>query len=294
MSSPGELILRSDVLEAVLLPEVGGRLHRLRAFGRDLLRTPDDPGVHGQEPFFWGAYPMAPWCNRARPGRHVVAGREIDLVANFEDGSAIHGLVASVPWAVTGPGHLRVAGGGDERWPWPFEVSLEAAVDGAALRLAYRLTNRSAAPMPAGLGLHPWFRRPVELRVPADAVYPQNSDSASDPGPATGDLDLGRLAPPPNGLDGTWTSLRAPWIALSWPELGVRANVRIGLHGAGPLVAVATPAHLDAIAVEPQTHGPDPLRRLERAEPDAPALLAPGDVLALDLDLAVELARDVR
>ena len=40
MIRPTELVLGSDELEVVLLPELGGRIHRLRAFGTDLLRTP--------------------------------------------------------------------------------------------------------------------------------------------------------------------------------------------------------------------------------------------------------------
>src|SRR5690606_22301221 len=171
-----ELVLRGETLELVILPEVGGRIHRLRAFGRDLLRTPPDPAVHREHPFFWGAYPMAPWCNRATPGRRVVAGREVDLAPNFPDGSAIHGLVSSRPWEVIGPGALSAAGGdGSDGWPWPFEVSLDSTIDGEVVRLAYRLTNRSDAPMPAGIGLHPWFRRPIEVRLEAEAVYPANT-----------------------------------------------------------------------------------------------------------------------
>ena len=48
----------SDELELELLPELGARLHRVRAFGNDVLRTPDErfeglvalgPGVDGGE-----------------------------------------------------------------------------------------------------------------------------------------------------------------------------------------------------------------------------------------------------
>lgn len=48
---------------AELLPDVGARLHRLRVFGQDLLRTPAEPAEHLRDPFRWGAYVMAPWCN---------------------------------------------------------------------------------------------------------------------------------------------------------------------------------------------------------------------------------------
>ncbi len=178
MSRHAELVLRSDTLEVVLLPELGGRLHRLRAFGTDLLRTPGDPATHGDEPFFWGAYVMAPWCNRAQPGPTPIAGRTVDLPSNFADGSAIHGQVSARPWEVDADGSLHVTGGGDG-WPWEYEVTASALVDGPSLALDYRLVNRSDAPMPGGIGLHPWFLRPVALRIPAEAVYPANAGSTA-------------------------------------------------------------------------------------------------------------------
>ena len=289
MRRPVELALRSDVLEVVLLPELGGRIHRLRAFGTDLLRTPADPAQHADDPFFWGAYVMAPWCNRAQPGPMRFAGRTIDLPPNFADGTAIHGQVSARPWRVGAEGSLHVAGGGDGNgWPWAYEVAASVTVDGASLALDYRLMNRSDDPMPGGIGLHPWFRRPVALRIPAEAVYRANAGSAPDPEAVTADHDLRVARVPDANLDGTWTALTAPRIELTWSGAGIAAGIEV--EAARPLVAVATPEHLDAIAVEPQTHGPDGLRRLANGEPDPLALIAPNETLRLGLRLTFEQA----
>jgi aldose 1-epimerase len=287
VTAPEPLRLASDELEIELLPDVGGRLHRLRAFGHDLLLTPDDPDAHGADPVFWGAFVMAPWCNRATPGPMTLLGERVDLVPNFEDGSAIHGLVFDVPWRVAAHGRLEVVRDGDTRWPWTFGVSLSVAVQGATLDLAYRLRNESDSRMPAGLGLHPWFRRPLELRVPAASVYRRNTDSPVEPEPATGRLDLRAGGEPAPDLDGTWTELDEPVVGLAWP-VGLRA--RLDIDAPVPHVAVATPQERDAVAVEPQTHAPDPLRRLASGQPGAPAVLAPGEELALTLRLMVEPA----
>jgi aldose 1-epimerase len=284
MSSVAELVLRSEALEVVLLPELGGRIHRLRAFGTDLLRTPHDPTTHADDPFFWGAYVMAPWCNRVQPGPMRIAGRTVDLAPNFADGSAIHGQVFARPWQVRADDSLRVTGGGDgDGWPWPYEVVATAAIDGPALTLEYRLVNRSDGPMPGGIGLHPWFRRPVMLGVPAQAVYRANAGSTPEPEPVAAAHDLRHARLPAADLDGTWTALTAPRIELSWPDDGIEAT--IDLEADRVLVAIATPTHLDAVAVEPQTHGPDGLRRLANREPDPLALIAPGDTLRLGLRL---------
>jgi aldose 1-epimerase len=286
MTRSAEIVLRSEEMEVVILPDIGGRIHRIRAFGRDLLRTPDDPSLHAAEPLLWGAYVMAPWCNRAAPGTVPLAGREVTLDANFPDGTAIHGLVSSARWMERSTGELAWAGGGDA-WPWSFEVSQAASLTGATLTLEYRLRNLDDAPMPAGIGLHPWFRRPIEVRLPAEAVYSTNSDSRPDPTEVTAEHDLRSLAPPADGLDGTWTQLSEPRVALSWPASGVQATLDLETARGGLLVAVAGNAALDAVAVEPQTHGPDPFRRLANGEPDPPILLPPKQSLGLGLRLTV-------
>ncbi|HEX5578358.1 MAG TPA: hypothetical protein VFY43_01700 [Candidatus Limnocylindria bacterium] len=278
-----ELRLGGEPLEAVLLPEVGARLHRLTVHGHDLLRTPADPGRHLEEPFFWGGYPMAPWCNRLAAGVTKVHGHTVSLAANFADGSAIHGQVATRPWDVAPDGSCSVGAGGDG-WPWPYQVSLSAAIDGSELRMAWRLTNLADEPMPAGIGFHPWWRWPVRLRLDAESVYASNTQPAAEPAAVSGSLDLGRLAAPAAGLDGTWVATGVP-LELAWPELGLRA--RLTTSAAARFVAVATPPDIDAIAVEPQTHAPDGLRRLLEGRPDGLAWLAPGDALLLEMRVEV-------
>jgi galactose mutarotase-like enzyme len=103
-----EVTWRTEDLEVTALPGVGCRLHRVRAFGVDLLRTPETPARHAEEPFFWGAYVMAPWTNRADPGPMTIAGRRVDLVPNFPDGTAIHGLVADGSWERTDETAFRI------------------------------------------------------------------------------------------------------------------------------------------------------------------------------------------
>lgn len=280
------LVLANDELEVVVLPAHGARLHRIRAFGVDLLRTPDDPAAHGREPFFWGAYVMAPWCNRVPPGPVEVAGRTVYLEPNFDDGTAIHGQVVGRAWEHGDGGSLHVSGGGDG-WPWRYEVWLRPGIDRGTLTLAYALTNRSGAPMPAGIGVHAWFRRPLELRVPADAVYLANTNSPAQPEPVRDAFDLRPRGTPTPGLDATWGAVAPPVIELAWPDAEIRATLEA--RTPGPLLAaVATPPEIDAIAVEPQTHGPDGLRRLQRGEPDALELLEPGASLGLELRLTVD------
>jgi aldose 1-epimerase len=284
------LTIQSDELEVVVLPSEGARLHRLRAFGHDLLRTPADPAIHRSDPYFWGAYVMAPWCNRLEAAPIRVGSRTVDLPANFPDGSAIHGQLVSAPWIVEEGGRLRTKGGG-AGWPWSYEASLEIALVGPRLRLVLELRNLSDEPMPAGLGLHPWFVEPVLVAVSAELVYPSNLGPPGRPEPVAGRYDLRRLGEMSVGLDAAWTSLSEPAVELVWPKAGLRAT--LATEGTARCIVAARLPSIPAIAVEPETHAPQGLRRLLEGLPDPLILLAPDERLRLVVDLTVALVESV-
>ncbi|HEY7969579.1 MAG TPA: hypothetical protein VID95_06245, partial [Candidatus Limnocylindrales bacterium] len=104
--------LGDDHLALEILPDVGARIHRLRRDGRDLIRTPSDVRRHLDDSWFWGSYPMAPWCNRVQPGRSTLAGHELDLPVNFRDGTSIHGQVSQAAWQHVEDGTFRIRAGG--------------------------------------------------------------------------------------------------------------------------------------------------------------------------------------
>jgi aldose 1-epimerase len=283
-----EVRLAGDDIEVVVLPEVGARLHRLRAFGHDLLRTPDDPETHRREPFDWGGYVMAPWCNRVAAEPTEVGGKLVTLAPNIADGSAIHGQVFAVPWRVLGDGLFGVEGGGSG-WPWPYQVAFGVGIADDVLRIDLQLTNRARTPMPGGIGIHPWFVRPLEVAIHGDLVYPDNLASAPTPQPVAGATDLRTMGDFPVGLDAAWTDLAEPPVELRWPVFGVAAKMR--LSGPTPHIVAARLPDRDAVAIEPQTHAPQGLRRLLRGEPGALALLKPNETLRLTIDVAFRRER---
>jgi aldose 1-epimerase len=283
MTAIEEVVIAGGDIEVTVLPGIGARLHRLRAFGHDILRAPDDVSEHRRDPFFWGAYVMAPWGGRIAARPTEVLGATIDLASNFPDGTAIHGTVYESPWDRTDDGSFRVGGGGDKGWPWPFESRLALAIDGGTVRIDQSVTNLAGSPMPAGLGLHPWFLHPLEVEFAAEAVYESNLDSTPTAVPVSGAHDLRQLAPMPDGLDATWTVLGDPPVRFRWPDLGIEAWMRAdspSLH-----IVAASPPAIDAVAIEPQTHAPHAIRRLLAGEPGALTVLSPGATLSLATDL---------
>jgi aldose 1-epimerase len=260
-------------------------VHSIAAFGVNVLRTPPTPDVYRDDPFYWGAYHMAPWCNRLDARRPMRFGADtVNLPPNFPDGSAIHGQVLSRPWAVTSEGCFAIRGGASGGWPWTYSLTLQATISGACLRLEYALTNTSKEPMPAGLGLHPWLRQPALVRIPATAGFAANVDTSPEPEPMTGALDLQVPAPLPVGTDACWTSLTEPAVEVIWPAEQI--TMMITANADDLVIVAAHPAGLAAIAVEPQTHAPAGLRRLARGEPHALQLLQPDQTLRFAVTLA--------
>ena len=282
-----ELRLATDDLDVVVLPEAGGRLHRLRAFGVDVLRTPDDPAAHLRDPFYWGSYPMLPWCGRVASGRASVAGRQVDLPANHPDGWAIHGQAYVAPWQVIDDHALRFEGGGGG-WPWTYEARQTFTVEGASITVELAIKNSDDSPMPAGIGLHPWFAGPPLLRIPAELAYDDNTKSSPAAVPVAGDYDLRSLRELAPGMDSTWTGLRERRVQLAWPTRAIRGEMVARTSSNLVFVSARPLDHLDAIALEPQTHAPQGLRRLINNEPEPLALLGPAETLSLAMTLRFE------
>jgi len=265
-----------------VLPAAGARLHRMRVLGHDVLRTPLDPGEHEREPFFWGAYVMAPWCNRLLGTPIDFRGSIIDPQPNFEDGSAIHGQVYAAPWERVADNAFAIEAGGDG-WPWRYRVESAVEIDSLTLSLNLRLTNLSESTMPGGIGLHPWLAGSPVVTINAELAYASNVDPSAQPAPVSDDLDMRRPRRLTPGIDATWTGLARPPVELGWPDLGLTATLEA--HGASHIVAASVTAR-SAIAVEPQTHAPHGLRRLLNRDPGGLDVIDPGAAIELRLAYA--------
>ena len=170
MSANDLVVLRAGRLEAVLAPCVGGCV---AAF--------DWVGPQGRIPVLRGAprrpatvldagsFPLVPYVNRIRGGRFGFRGREVVQAPNMPpDPSPLHGQGWLGAWQVTAQSedsaelsfvHPR------GEWPWTYEAVQRIALDTGGLTLAIECRNRDDAPMPCGLGHHPYFPCTAETRL---------------------------------------------------------------------------------------------------------------------------------
>jgi aldose 1-epimerase len=176
----GEAIILEDTDAAArveVLPQQGFNASRWLWYhdGKllDLLYT--DPGSFAQgHPTRCGIPVLFPFPNRIRAGRFRWRGRDYQLPRNDPaKANAIHGFVCRHPWRVVDrgadrnsawvTGEFRASRDAPETkdlWPADYLFRLTYRLTGRRLRLEAHVENPDSAPLPFGLGYHPYFRIP--------------------------------------------------------------------------------------------------------------------------------------
>jgi aldose 1-epimerase len=280
------LVLQRETMRLSLDPPRGGSIRGLVWRGRDVLRsTPDSAG---DDPFDASCFAMLPYVNRVADGRFGFAGRSVQLDRNWsDDPHPLHGQGWRTPWFVVeackSAATLRFEGGADQ-WPWRYrgEQRFELMPDGLMIELS--IENLSDEPMPAMLGLHPYFpdagHAQLHARLPrmwltdraALAVKETQTEPryGFEPARAIHDIPLDHCF---SGWGGV------AW--LRWPDRAVtlRATGCNHLH-------VYAPADRDFFCVEPQTAAPGALGR----NAGEVTVVAPRDFEKIRVHFAVEEA----
>lgn len=239
-------------------PEIGGAIATLRYRGTDVLRPmPAD----ATSPLQAACFPLAPYCNRIRDGHFSFGGREVLLAPNFPpEPNSLHGLSWQRAWAVESLVESKCVlvddYDGTGPWPWAYRARQRVRLGPRGCAVTLELTNRSGQPMPAGIGLHPYFRRApeTELEFAADHVLLSGADP----------LPTGISAPPDHFADwATGSPLLAETIdhcfvgwrgqAILRDDLGATSVTADG----APHLHLYAPADGSVLCLEPVTHTPD-------------------------------------
>jgi aldose 1-epimerase len=167
-------------------PHFGGRMVSFRYAGRDVLRpTPDDvlakPVVYG-----FAGFPLMPYSGPLFGPGFTFAGASHALARNVrEEPSATHGDSWIAPFRIIDQGRnalmLEM-----EHVPWPgtfpfrYRGHVRYALSDEGLSILLRVTSRDHRPMPAGLGIHPYFpKHPgTRLRFASIGVWPPDGPEA--------------------------------------------------------------------------------------------------------------------
>jgi aldose 1-epimerase len=275
------LILAAGPLELALAPEVGGSVAWLDHDGRPVMRR----ATEGYGDVLQAAcFPMVPYVNRIRDGRFTFRGRSVALAPMQGQRHPLHGDGWRAPWTVVevaGPAAALSFSHPASDWPWSYEASQVFALDAEGLTVTLSVTNTSQEPMPAGLGLHPYFPCNGETILDASVEGVWTVDAEVMPvrrEPAGGRYDLARRricgADLDNGYDGL--TGRA---TLDWPDRGL--SLSFGAEGAG-YFQVYAPAEGGMVVAEAVTHANAVLNLPEdKAVAAGLRIVDPGDTFAL-------------
>ena len=244
-------------------------------------------------------YPLVPYSNRIADGRFRFDSVNYRLDVNSAIPShPIHGVGWVRPWNVRNIKTVRTAQRAtasrvtlalthvakeesDPVWPWSFEAIQHYDLDDERLRWSISVTNHDLRPMPAGIGLHPFFAKSPGMEVEFAARAAWRNDART--------LPLGRTPVPPewdfttaraiaelevnNCFDGWSGTARLAWPDRRW-GLALAADKVFG-H-----LVVYTAPERDSIAIEPVSHANNALNLADRYNDSAMHVLAPGETLS--------------
>ena len=281
MSEYGQVVrLESGDWQAVVLPEAGGVIAALTWRGQDVLRIMV-PGA--ADPRLAACFPMVPYANRVADATFTWRGERVQLARNLPPESAsLHGLGWQSAWQLTGRSHFKCAlehrHDGLSDWPFAYQAQQRIRLGPKGCAITLDITNRSSVPMPAGLGLHAYFRRRpgCVLRFCAAAIAETDA----------GLIPTGRSLPADLLADFTAGSVLPPapidHCFLGWDGLATLADDlgTITLEARGtPHLQVHTPADGSALCLEPVSHVPDALN----GAPEGMTRLPPGCTASIQM-----------
>lgn len=161
--------LAAGALELVLSPHVGGSVQAFTLASGGSLWPILRNGVPGSSVLDASSFPLVPFVNRIRGGLFRFRGREVVLAPNMPgDPSPLHGQGWLNVWEViqadatsaTLTYHHEPG-----EWPWAYEADQAFALDDHGLSVRLSCRNLDEAPMPCGLGQHPYFNCGPETRI---------------------------------------------------------------------------------------------------------------------------------
>lgn len=250
----------------VVSSESGGRLESISrrpmqddtTVATDYLVRRGDPMTSTDDPFSWGCFTMVPFCGRVRDGQLRFDAQDVRLVRRFGP-HAMHGTVVDLSWNIVDHSVSSASLTCDLGPMWPFAGSLRHDITLADDGIVMVLTLTAVESMPAQLGWHPWFRRPLDYSLPFEAMLERDSD-------------------------GIATSRRAPVVPEGRGSFDDCFVDRLGpivlRYDDGDLVLTSDCSHWTiydqrphGICVEPQSGPPNGIN-------DCPEVLAPGDRLS--------------
>jgi aldose 1-epimerase len=293
MTTEVSLFLNSRGFELVLAPQIGGSIAR---FDRVTANGESVPILRGAAPdandvLAMGSFPMIPYCNRIRGGTFSFRGREVRVAPNMPpDPSPLHGDGWRASWSVERAAEQEAVLAYRHQpgeWPWAYEAIQHFMLDEDGLGISLSCRNLSDAPMPCGLGQHPYFPCTPATELDTQVSHVWTIDEKVLPVAkveATGRYGLARRAICGQDLDNGF----AGWSGEAWlRDPALPFAIRISSPDAN-FFQVYSPPTGGIVVAEPASHANAALNEPEESWPElGMQVLAPGATMTLDARIDV-------
>ncbi|MGE3830379.1 MAG: hypothetical protein AB7F76_05225 [Parvibaculaceae bacterium] len=280
--------LTRGALQFIVAPEAGARFVSFTADGRDILRTASPQGLNTGTCYEYGGFPLVPYSGPIF-GDGFRFGGEFHALGRTvpEEPTATHGEGWIRPWQILRQDAAALRLQFDhvprpDAFPFGYRGVVDFSLEAEKLVIDIELICRHHRPMPAGIGIHPYFPKPAgtALRFDATGLWPPDSPEAVEQGcgPLEAGLDFR------NGQDVSaivfdrcfegWDGLAE----LSYPD-GHRT--RIEAEGALTRLQIYDAWHYPYIYVEPVSNANDGFNRMALGVPGhGVQVLEPGQSLS--------------
>ncbi len=187
VSSGGMEIIENEFWRLTIHPRLGASPTCLEAkingAWHSIMRPTPTELLAGDSSSPFSSYTLAPWSNRIPNGRFRFADRDFEVRINLtKEPVAIHGDVKDRPWKVLNRNSsldctFDSREFADVNFPFPFVVRVEHVLENQKYITKMHFENVGDTPMPAGMGIHPYFVRELlgetdpQLQFNAAGVY---------------------------------------------------------------------------------------------------------------------------
>jgi aldose 1-epimerase len=258
------LSLRTGPLALDLAPQSGGSIARFSLDGVDLLRPMTMADITSGTGNNAAAYPLVPFSNRIENGDLRFEGEVFHLARNWPGvNHPMHGDGWSHAWRlVDGDSHSAEIAYEHERaadsggWPFRYRARQSYRLESDRLTLTIAIDNLEDRPVPAGIGLHPFFVREADSELQCRTSHVWRTDAEVLPTervPVPADWDFARRR---NVNEVTLDNCFDGWdgkASIFWPSRKLRLDLEVSETLAHHAV-IYVPPNRPYFCVEPVSH----------------------------------------
>ncbi|MDX2055281.1 MAG: aldose 1-epimerase [Polyangiaceae bacterium] len=295
MSQGVELCAGSLRLE--VFPEYGGSIgaFELRAPSRtnSLMRHYEAQQAPSSGALAMSSFPLVPYSNRVLGGSFEFRGRHVRQSPNMlPHEHPLHGHGWKAAWRVAYQSASQLIlqyGHAPGEWPWRYSSTQNFQLSGTSLRHTLSVENRSAEPMPAGLGFHPYFEcnELTTLRAQLPTIWSAKNFVPQGLVPVSSAEDF---RSPKRVSETSLDHCFAGWngeAEIHWPDRGVR--LRVNGDSVCQHAVIYTPKGAPFFCFEPVSHANDAFNLAARGTTDTGMrVLEPGEKLSTTVLYSVD------